>query len=145
MFDRTDRESFEACADWLSQARQACAPEVALTLVGTKSDLVGQSSVLDEVSSSEARLLAKAHGVDYHETSAISDLSGIRAFFAQFISLALRKRTQTNTPAVSSQYPDETMSTMRASSESDESDSGEEESVEAAQGELWSHGAMLEV
>eukprot|EP00656_Telonema_subtile_P056916 TRINITY_DN9240_c0_g1_i2.p1 TRINITY_DN9240_c0_g1~~TRINITY_DN9240_c0_g1_i2.p1 ORF type:complete len:367 (+),score=76.91 TRINITY_DN9240_c0_g1_i2:117-1217(+) len=90
VYDRTNRKSFESCAEWLWQARQACGEQSALALVGTKSDLLGGSSVLHEISSTEGRKLAKEHGAQYYETGVGANLETAQQFFAHFIAVALR-------------------------------------------------------
>eukprot|EP00658_Telonema_sp_P-2_P019855 TRINITY_DN17810_c0_g1_i2.p1 TRINITY_DN17810_c0_g1~~TRINITY_DN17810_c0_g1_i2.p1 ORF type:complete len:327 (-),score=79.69 TRINITY_DN17810_c0_g1_i2:80-1060(-) len=95
VFDRSSRASFNACEQWLSQAREACPGQVALALVGTKGDLVGTGSVLSEVSSTEGRRLAKEQGAHYYETSATGDLNSVQQFFAHFIAIALRAKLDT--------------------------------------------------
>lgn len=92
VFDITNRASFESCERWLMEAREVCGPEIAWALVAAKTDLLGHTSVLQEVSSAEGRKFAKDHGVQYYETSSVTDCSSVQRFFGQFITLALQRK-----------------------------------------------------
>jgi Ras-related protein Rab-2A len=66
VFDMTRRETFEHVTSWLRDAKENSNMDMTILLIGNKNDLVEQR----EVSSDEARALAKENDLEYIETSA---------------------------------------------------------------------------
>ncbi|EAX97206.1 small GTP-binding protein, putative [Trichomonas vaginalis G3] len=67
VFDLTDRKSFEDLNQWLNDVHSLCDPNAVVTLIGNKSDLVGQRAITQ----SEAEAFAAMHSLTYLETSAL--------------------------------------------------------------------------
>jgi len=88
VFDLTRRESLDALAEWVADARSAD-PEVTCILVGNKSDLVEEREVSPEDAGAVAKQLRM---ISYMETSA-KDGTNIRELF-QTIARALVQKTQ---------------------------------------------------
>ncbi|VDD75689.1 unnamed protein product [Mesocestoides corti] len=80
VYDISCRESFNRVADWISSVRELAKPELAIILVGNKSDLAAEHR---EVNEEEARQFAKENGVhDFMETSAKLGDNIQEAFYA---------------------------------------------------------------
>ncbi|KAM7537476.1 hypothetical protein Aperf_G00000076248 [Anoplocephala perfoliata] len=68
VYDISSRETFNHVLDWISNVRELAKPELAIVLVGNKSDLAAEHR---EVNEEEARQFAKDNNVhDFIETSA---------------------------------------------------------------------------
>lgn len=67
VFDLTDRKSFEDLNQWLNDVHSLCDPNAVVTLIGNKSDLIGQRAITQ----SEAEAFASMHTLSYLETSAL--------------------------------------------------------------------------
>jgi small GTP-binding protein len=66
VFDLTSRDSFASVGKWLQDIRDVARSDVVAVLIGNKSDLTHDR----KVSTEEATEFAKAHGLQYFETSA---------------------------------------------------------------------------
>eukprot|EP01035_Chromulina_nebulosa_P021365 gene21365-27678_t len=67
VFDVTRRETFKHLSRWLQEARQFANPNIAVTLVGNKSDIAPPKR---QVQRNEAEAFAAENGITYVETSA---------------------------------------------------------------------------
>ncbi|OHS95311.1 small GTP-binding protein [Tritrichomonas foetus] len=67
VFDLTNRDSFENIGRWLQDIRDVARSDVVTLLIGNKSDKAGDQRA---VSTEEAQEFAKAHNMQYFETSA---------------------------------------------------------------------------
>lgn len=68
MFALNERSSFDSIPDWLAEFRKHIPDSsVPIALAGNKKDLEDQR----QVSTEEAKILAKANNMTYHETSAM--------------------------------------------------------------------------
>ena len=76
VFDITKRASFESVDRWLRELRDQADPEIAITLVGNKTDL----HHLRAVSSEEAHAYAEKHNMNFIETSALDSMNVEPAF-----------------------------------------------------------------
>lgn len=68
VFDVTRRETFGHLSRWLEEARQFASPDLCITLVGNKADVVNKR-VIDRA---EGQAFADENGLDYVEASAKS-------------------------------------------------------------------------
>ena len=66
VFDLTNRDSFDNIERWLRDIRDVARSDVVTLLIGNKADLPDKRQVTTE----EAEAFAKAHGMQYFETSA---------------------------------------------------------------------------
>ena len=78
MFDLTRRESFDKLSDWLQETLENGNPHMVIVLVGNKLDLEEER----QVEYSEAEAFAKANGLVYLETSALTGHNVQEAFLA---------------------------------------------------------------
>ena len=84
--DVTNRESFDHIPRWLELARQYCTESNALTiLIGNKTDQVKKRVISPE----EGQAVAKCHGINYMEASALN-LDSINEMFKTMIQLLTR-------------------------------------------------------
>jgi small GTP-binding protein len=77
VFSIADYESFSNCKTWLSDLQAGCLPNAVFILVGNKKDLEKTRQVTEE----EAQGLAKRHGIEYIETSALTSENIVEAFY----------------------------------------------------------------
>jgi small GTP-binding protein len=66
IFDITSRDSFDHVGRWLQDVKEMARPDVVMILVGNKVDLESERAVSRE----DAEAFAKAHKMEYFETSA---------------------------------------------------------------------------
>lgn len=85
VFDLCERKSFEDLTHWIDQIHEYCPANVAITLVGNKSDKKDDRAVPEN----EAKELANAHKLNYVETSALT-ASNIEYTFQSTAEAALR-------------------------------------------------------
>ena len=83
VFDICDRESFDQLPRWLRDARMEADPHCSVMLVGNKADMAAERKVSQE----EAEAFAKAHELNYIETSAKTGDNIEEAFFKTGVSL----------------------------------------------------------
>ena len=76
VFDVTNRETYNAVAGWLKDARKTVAPDAVIILVGNKTDIEDQR----EVPVLEASAFAQVNGMFFDETSAANG-SGVEDVF----------------------------------------------------------------
>ncbi|CAB3359609.1 ras-related protein Rab-4B-like [Cloeon dipterum] len=76
VYDVTRRDSFNALANWLADARSLASPNIVVLLVGNKSDLESQR----EVTFLEASRFAQENELMFLETSAKSGQNVVEAF-----------------------------------------------------------------
>jgi small GTP-binding protein len=86
VFDLADRKSFDDLNEWLADIHALCDPNAVVTLIGNKSDLVGQRTV----TSNEAEMFAQLHQLVYFETSALGG-DNIREAFHRTAGAILRR------------------------------------------------------
>jgi len=67
VYDITRRDSFEHISQWLQEARANADPELVITLVGNKCDMVAER----QVSYEEGHAFAQRNGLHFLETSAV--------------------------------------------------------------------------
>jgi small GTP-binding protein len=101
VFDISNRESFAAVPNWLSELRDNTSPECVVCLVANKSDLDAKGHRV--VSREEAQRFAKKNRMLYHETSSFwarersPDLTqmqcGVDFIFRQVIATVLSSHT----------------------------------------------------
>lgn len=84
-----NRSSFESAARWLSELRANADKDIAVMLVGNKSDLRQQRQVQTE----EAREFAQRNKVAFMETSAL-DASNVDAAFNELIAAVFHLTTE---------------------------------------------------
>jgi len=77
VFDITDMETFERATRWIGELRSSRGDEVLIVLIGNKSDLADERSVVR----ADAENLAASHGIQYFEVSAKLN-TGISELFA---------------------------------------------------------------
>lgn len=77
VFDITNRETFKTVDRWIGEMKSNADPQVAIILVGNKSDL----EELRKVSTEEAQAKAEHYEVAYIETSALKSTNIEKAFY----------------------------------------------------------------
>ncbi|KAL5970561.1 Ras-related protein Rab-4B [Taenia solium] len=97
VYDISCRESFNRVADWISSVRELSKPDLAVILVGNKSDLAAERR---EVNEEEARQFARDNGVhDFIETSAKLGENIQEAFYAAARTALERAKATQSTDA----------------------------------------------
>jgi small GTP-binding protein len=90
VYDVTSRESFLGLSRWAEELRRECPGEVAMVVVGSKTDCSGR-----QVATEEGAGFAREIGADFLETSAARDTNVTRAFLmVAEAMLALRERQE---------------------------------------------------
>ncbi|KAH8245560.1 hypothetical protein KR032_011995 [Drosophila birchii] len=89
VYDITDQDSFQKVKSWVRELRQMRGTEIALIIVGNKTDLEEQRAV----EYAEALQYARTVGAQYVETSA-KDNEGVTELFELLSRLMLEQRSQ---------------------------------------------------
>ena len=88
VYDITNRESFQHIkTTWMKQIKENAHENLLLILVGNKSDLVLDEPVKRKVSRMEGIRFAEKHGMDFVETSALSDSNGTPQCLVSYLDL----------------------------------------------------------
>ncbi|KAF4456488.1 rab family, other [Fusarium austroafricanum] len=87
VYDVTNRQSFENAARWLEEVRDHGDADIAITVVGTKTDLEGQRAVTPE----EGKKFADDNQLLFIETSA-RDNSQVEAVFQTILDAIYKKQ-----------------------------------------------------
>eukprot|EP01059_Diplonema_ambulator_P035578 TRINITY_DN8420_c1_g1_i1.p1 TRINITY_DN8420_c1_g1~~TRINITY_DN8420_c1_g1_i1.p1 ORF type:complete len:210 (+),score=20.08 TRINITY_DN8420_c1_g1_i1:117-746(+) len=94
VYDITNRESYEAVGQWLTDARTLAGQDLAVMLIGNKADIGNTSQ--REVTHIEASQFAQAHGLMHFETSAVTG-EYIEEAFLKVAKTALMRQRQEET------------------------------------------------
>ena len=95
VFDLTQENTFQNVLQWVENARSAAGSDVALMLVGNKSDLVQENPSLRAVTFENAQGLASSNGMLYTEVSAVT-AAGVNEAFEALLNAIHQKATATN-------------------------------------------------
>ena len=76
VYDVTDRKTFQAIGNWISQIKSHADVNVNRVLVGNKCDMVEER----QVSTNEGQDLATQYDMEFYETSAKQDIAVEKAF-----------------------------------------------------------------
>ena len=90
VFDLTERKTFDDLYQWINDIRSLCDPNVVITLIGNKSDLIQQRNV----TTGEAENFANLHQLVYFETSALGG-DNIQEAFQRTATTIYRKKLTT--------------------------------------------------
>ncbi|KAH0791078.1 Ras family protein [Histomonas meleagridis] len=83
VFSLIDKNSFDDLNGWLNDLHSLASPNAAILVVGNKCDIQENER---QVSNTDASLFAERHGIEYIETSALSD-SNIKETFIRLGNL----------------------------------------------------------
>lgn len=83
VYDITSRTTFNNCQYWLNEIKnnRESTRDMAITLVGNKTDIVNGNEDLREVSEEEAQVWAQQNHMEFIETSAISHRNVKECFY----------------------------------------------------------------
>ena len=76
VYDVTDRKTFQAIGNWISQIKSHADVNVNRVLIGNKCDMVEERAV----STSEGEALAREYNMEFYETSAKQDIAVEKGF-----------------------------------------------------------------
>merc|ERR1712196_218004 len=79
-YDITKQATFQNCAKWMEELRQAAEPDIVIMLVGNKVDLADKDPAQRQVYYDAANEFARHHGLDFTETSAVTNIGVQDAF-----------------------------------------------------------------
>lgn len=100
VYDVTNRDSFDNVMAWVNEVRQYALPDVAILLVGNKTDLESRRAV----TTAEGAELAAANRLMFLETSALTD-SNVHEAFRQVVAHIHKGKTQLSGRLNSSDLP----------------------------------------
>ena len=80
-FDLTNAESFKQVREWIASIQEHADPNISTVLVGTKCDL--KDGIV--ITKQEAKECAKNNGMNYFETSSLTN-TGIKEMFEDFFN-----------------------------------------------------------
>ena len=96
MYDVTKRNTYDNVLGWLNDLRNCAEKGCVMALVGNKVDLLERSNRRREVSSEEAKELARSNGMLFYETSALGNVRVNDAFEDLLQNIYTERRKITN-------------------------------------------------
>merc|ERR1719253_1485327 len=74
VYDITKQATFQNCTKWMDELRQNAEPDIVIMLVGNKVDLAEKDPQSRQVYYDAANEFARHHGLDFTETSAVTNI-----------------------------------------------------------------------